>query len=82
MVFFLLLFIFVGHAVDTHNRISLLYMLVVAAFHGNKFNGKMPASVCDNSDKANPPGKMAFLTADCWNDDPIVCSCCDYCGET
>ncbi|KAL7439499.1 hypothetical protein ACHAXM_006738 [Skeletonema potamos] len=42
----------------------------------------MPSSICDNSEKASPPGKITILTADCLDDYPVVCSCCDYCGET
>ena len=52
-----------------------------AVFHGNNFSGEMPLSVCENSDKASPPGKITLLSADCLEDGPVVCSCCDYCGE-
>ena len=58
----------------------LLYIIVWAVFHGNKFSGEMPLSVCDNSDKVSPPGKITLLTADCFDDGPVVCSCCNYCG--
>eukprot|EP00985_Skeletonema_marinoi_P002792 scaffold1149_cov173-Skeletonema_marinoi.AAC.12 len=32
-------------------------------------------------DKASPLGMIALLSADCLEDGPVVCSCCDYCGE-
>lgn len=51
-----------------------------AVFHGNNLSGEMPASVCENSEKSDPPGKIALLTADCYEGGPVVCSCCDYCG--
>jgi len=63
--------------------ISLLtFFKAWAVFHGNAFTGEMPSSICDNSEKASPPGKITILTADCLDDYPVVCSCCDYCGET
>ncbi|KAK1734231.1 leucine-rich repeat protein [Skeletonema marinoi] len=48
--------------------------LAWAVFHGNNFSGEMPLSVCENSDKASPPGKITLLSADCLEDGPVVCS--------
>jgi len=54
--------------------------LVWAVFHGNNFTGEMPLSVCENRNETSNQ-KITILTADCLEDGPVVCSCCDYCGE-
>ena len=67
--------------IHIHHSLHAVYDTAWAVFHGNDFTGEMPLSVCENSDKASPPGKITLLSADCLEDGPVVCSCCDYCGE-
>ena len=71
----------IHYDIDFLDMYVYIYNIAWAVFHGNNFTGEMPLSVCENSDKASPPGKITLLTADCLEDGPVVCSCCDYCGE-
>ena len=69
---------------DIPMEVGELMELTWAVFHGNNFSGEIPLSVCENKDDGagSNQGKITLLTADCLEDDgPVVCSCCDYCGE-
>lgn len=60
--------------------LSLAVRLAVVLYvHGNGFTGSYLEAICDALPlrRADYPGYVQFLTADCQNSSQVLCSCCD-----